>query len=103
MKIYLVIFVCDTKAGEALNGVTMIKTAESDFRPMQGDIIDDLGFAPKFHNGYEVVKVTVNYDTNECYVSIAPLALEVQDNELTDYMAKLRANAGRPYHKVTAQ
>ena len=50
-----------------------MKTFESTFRPAIGDIIDDPGFDPKFHNGYEVVKVTLNYELNKCYVSLRHL------------------------------
>ena len=69
-----------------------MKTFESTFRPVRGDIIEDSGFDPRFHNGYEVVKVTVHYERNECYVSLLPLAIEREEISLNDYLDKLVAN-----------
>lgn len=93
MKINLIIFVTSTKQQEEkTRSEILIKTLDSTFRPVQGDIIDDPGFSSKFHNGYEVVKVTVNYDSNECYVSLKPLVLELEDISVDDYIDKLVAN-----------
>lgn len=49
-----------------------MKSFESNFRPVIGDIIDDAGFDSRFYNGYEIAKVTSNYTLNECLVSLAP-------------------------------
>jgi hypothetical protein len=61
-------------------------------RLFKGDIIDDPGFDSRFHNGYEVVKVTINYATNECYVSLHPLAMELEEMSINDYIDKLVTN-----------
>jgi hypothetical protein len=61
-------------------------------RLVKGDIIDDPGFDSRFHNGYEVVKVTINYATNECYVSLHPLAMELEEMSINDYIDKLVTN-----------
>lgn len=93
MKINLVIFLVSEKGKKEDNRMEIVtKIFESTFRPVIGDIIDDPGFDSKFHNGYEVVKVTVNYDTNECYVSLRPLALEIEEISMDDYIKKLVAN-----------
>ena len=91
MKIKLFIFLKSIRNKE--NGVKkiMMKTFESTFRPVVGDIIDDPGFDPRFHNGYEVVKVTVDYARHECYVSLSPLAIELEEISLYDYINKLTA------------
>ncbi|SES44857.1 hypothetical protein [Psychrobacillus sp. OK032] len=73
----------------------VLKTFESTFRPIKGDIIDDPGFDSRFHNGYEVVKVTINYETNECYVSLHPLAMEIEEININEYIDKLVANKWR--------
>lgn len=70
----------------------LTKTIESDFRPVAGDVIDDPGFDPRFHNGYEVVKVTINYTTNECLVSLSPLAIEIEEIQVVEYIKKLQSN-----------
>lgn len=93
MKINLVIFLVSAKEPKESSRIEIVtKTFESTFRPVIGDIIDDPGFDSRFHNGYEVVKVTVNYDTNECYVSLRPLALEIEEISIDDYIKKLVAN-----------
>ncbi|MFP4978304.1 hypothetical protein ACE6ED_23055 [Paenibacillus sp. CN-4] len=74
------------------SGEGMQKTYRSTIRPVAGDVIDDPGFDPAFHNGYEVVKVTLNYASEECWVSLAPLAIEVQYLGLEAYVEKLRAH-----------
>jgi hypothetical protein len=61
-------------------------------RLVKGDIIDDPGFDSRFHNGYEIVKVTINYATNECYVSLHPLAMELEEMSINDYIDKLVTN-----------
>ncbi|WP_456276358.1 hypothetical protein [Bacillus sp. AK128] len=96
MKINLIIFITSTKAGNENSRSEMVmKTIESQIRPVKGDIIDDSGFDSRFHNGYEVVKVTINYETNECYVSLSPLAIEVEEIGIDDYLDKLVANKWR--------
>ena len=96
MKINLLIFITSTKEQiERQRSEMMIKTVESTFRPAIGDIIDDPGFDSRFHNGYEVVKVTVNYEMNECYVSLQPLVLELEEISVDEYIDKLVANNWR--------
>ncbi|PFV80130.1 hypothetical protein COL05_15395 [Bacillus sp. AFS059628] len=90
MKINLVLFVSSFK--EQTTPKLMIKTIESDIRPIKGDIIDDPGFDSSFHNGYEVVKVSINYTSSECFVSLHPLAIELEDIKLDTYIEKLEAH-----------
>lgn len=90
VKIKLLIFLTSTK--EHGRSEIVMKRFESSFRPIKGDIMEDPGFDPRFHNGYEVVKVTVQYEKNECYVSLHPLAIEMEEISLDDYIAKLVAN-----------
>lgn len=96
MRINMLIFLSSSREQKE-NDVTemVMKTFESTFRPVTGDIIDDPGFDPGFHNGYEVVKVTVNYETDECYVSLHPLAIEIEEISINDYLDKLLANKWR--------
>ena len=89
MNIHLVIFVASMNEEQV---VTMKKTFQSDFRPVEGDIIDDPGFSPKFHNGYEVAKVTINYATEECWVSLAPLVMELEEISIGEYVDRLQEN-----------
>ncbi|PYZ96581.1 hypothetical protein CR205_12790 [Alteribacter lacisalsi] len=74
------------------NTNTLVKTFESHFRPAVGDIIDDPGFDPRFHNGYEVAKVFINYSSNECLVSLAPMVIEREEITAAEYMEKLQNN-----------
>ncbi|MFC4101435.1 hypothetical protein [Paenibacillus xanthanilyticus] len=97
MNIQLVLFL--TSLGEEATSHLMLKTFTSDIRPVRGDLIDDPGFDPRFHNGYEVVKVTISYAADECWVSLAPLAIEVQEMPMADYKAKLEANGWREVTK----
>ncbi|QFK70719.1 hypothetical protein F7984_05435 [Pradoshia sp. D12] len=92
MKIKLYVFLTSTKDKENSRSEMMMKTVESSFRPVIGDIIEDPGFDQGFHNGYEVVKVTVNYEKNECYVSLSPMAIELEEIRFDDYIGKLTAN-----------
>lgn len=92
MKIKMILFLTSTKAEENNCAEMLIKTFESTIRPVKGDIIDDPGFDSRFHNGYEVVKVTINYHANECYVSLHPLAIELEEISIYDYRNKLVAN-----------
>jgi hypothetical protein len=71
--------------------ISMMKTIESDISPVKGDIMDDSGFDSGFHNGYEVVKVTINYAWNECFVSLHPLAMEIEEIRMETYIEKLEA------------
>ncbi|TCT22359.1 hypothetical protein EDD68_1095 [Melghiribacillus thermohalophilus] len=96
MKINLVIFVSSITSQQ---GHVMMKTFESHFRPVKGDIIDDPGFHPDFHNGYEVVNVTVNYAANECIVSLKPLVLDKEEITLETYLEHLKANGWREVTK----
>ncbi|KHF41698.1 hypothetical protein [Halalkalibacter okhensis] len=96
MRIHLLIFISSVKdQKETPLGTMMMKTFESTIRPVNGDIIDDPGFHQDFHNGYEVVKVTINYDSNECYVSLAPLVLEREDIPMGTYIEKLENHGWR--------
>ncbi|WP_138754360.1 hypothetical protein [Paenibacillus sinopodophylli] len=96
MKIHLLIFVSSvTKQYETLVQASLVKTFESTIRPMQGDIIDDPGFHPDYHNGYEVVKTTINYASDECWVSLSPLVVELENINIETYIAKLKANGWR--------
>jgi hypothetical protein len=96
MKIKMIIFLTSTKEQIENNRTEIVmKTVESSIRPVKGDIIDDPGFDSRFHNGYEVVKVTINYVTNECYVSLHPLAIELEEISIEDYINKLVANEWR--------
>lgn len=100
MKINLLIFVSSIKEQKEHNiSEIMKKTFESNFRPIKGDIIDDPGFDPGFHNGYEVVKVTINYAANECIVSLNPLVLEREEIKLETYIEKLKAHGWRAISK----
>ncbi|MFF2500043.1 hypothetical protein [Peribacillus sp. NPDC058075] len=49
MNINLMIFITSRKEQE--KNRLMMKTFESDIRPVKGDIIDDPGFDPGYHNG----------------------------------------------------
>lgn len=92
----MIIFLSSSKdEGENNRTETVMKTFESMIRPVKGDIIDDPGFDPRFHNGYEVVKVTINYKTNECHLSLHPLVLELEEISINDYIDKLVANEWR--------
>ena len=96
MKINLTIFITSTiDQKESHRSELVMKTVESTFRPVIGDIIDDPGFDSRFHNGYEVVKVTLNYETDECYVSLQPLVLELEEISVDEYIDKLVANNWR--------
>ncbi|ANS52594.1 hypothetical protein BM86_14185 [Bacillus thuringiensis] len=91
MKINLIIFVSSVKEQRQKNiQVMLLKTFESTVLPIPGHILSDPGFDSKFHNGYEVVKVDINYELNECFVSLAPLALELEDIEIETYIEKLK-------------
>ena len=91
MDIHLVLFVTSAKRVGSRSEMLM-KTVYSSFRPVMGDHIDDPGFDANFHNGYEVVKVAINYEDEMCYVSLSPLAIEVEDMPVERYIDKLLAN-----------
>lgn len=96
MKIKMIIFVTSAKnQNENTRSEMVLKTFESAIRPVKGDIIDDPGFDSGFHNGYEVVKVTLNYETNECVVSLQPLVLELEEISVNNYIDKLLENGWR--------
>ncbi len=100
MKINLIIFLTSIKAQkENSRTEIVVKTVESGIRPTIGDIIDDPGFDSRFHNGYEVVKVTLNYEFNECNVSLQPLAIELEEISIDSYLEKLVANRWRIFTK----
>jgi hypothetical protein len=100
MKINLLIFISSVKEQEEkIRQELMIKTFESNIRPIKGDIIHDPGFDPGFHNGYEVVKITINYAMNECFVSLKPLVLEIEEIKIETYIEKLKAHGLRVISK----
>ncbi|MBM7553077.1 hypothetical protein [Thalassobacillus pellis] len=101
MKIHLVLFL--SSVNEPNVQEVMMKTVESPFRPVQGDILDDPGFHSKFHNGYEVAKVTINYAADECWVSLSPLAIEVQEWRIETYINNLREHGWRIVSKEELQ
>ena len=93
MKIKLLIFLTSSKEDKGKHRSELVmKTFESSFRPFLGDIIEDPGFDASYHNGYEVVKVTVNYEKEECYVSMKPVAIDLEELPVEDYIDKLLAN-----------
>lgn len=99
MKINLIIFVSSIHHQPTEeNTKTLMKSFESNFRPAVGDIIEDPGFDIRFHNSYEVAKVTINYTFNECLVSLAPLFIEREDMTAVEYMEKLKNNG---WHEST--
>lgn len=96
MKIHLLIFITSVQEKTENNRQElMMKTFESNIRPVIGDIIDDPGFHSGFHNGYEIVKVSINYASNECFVSLTPLAQEIEEITIDVYIEKLKANGWR--------
>jgi hypothetical protein len=100
MKINLLIFISSVKEQQEKNRQElMMKTFESNIRPVIGDIIHDPGFDPGFHNGYEVVKITINYAMNECFVSLKPLVLEFEEIKVETYIEKLKAHDWRVISK----
>ncbi|MCR2808034.1 hypothetical protein [Paenibacillus soyae] len=86
MKIHLMIFA---------KIVPMTKTYESVIRPVVGDMIHDPGFHAKFHNGYEVAKVTLDYSADECWVSLAPSVIELEEIPVEGYLAHLESHGWR--------
>lgn len=98
MKFNLLLFVSTLE--ESMDAYCMMKSFESTIRPMMGDIIEDPGFDSQFHNGYEVVKVTINYAQNESWVSLTPLAIELQEIPVKSYIEKLEQNG---WSKVTEE
>ena len=93
MKINLILFVASVNEQEGDTiAEPFIKTVESTIRPVNGDIIEDPGFHPGYHNGYEVVKVTVNYELNECWVSLSPLEVDTFEIKTKTYIERLKAN-----------
>lgn len=62
------------------NARTVMKELESNVIPHKGDFISDSFYKDPYE--YEVVEVTINYQENECYVSIAPIVLNSSDIEL---------------------
>lgn len=104
MKINLTLFLSSVKEQKEKNlQEVMMKTFESNIRPVEGDIIEDPGFDPAFHNGYEVVKVTINYASDECFVSLTPLAIEIEELKIDTYIKKLQAHGWRVVSKEELQ
>ncbi|MGY0694567.1 hypothetical protein ACW2QC_17595 [Virgibacillus sp. FSP13] len=100
MKINLMLFVSSVKEQKENNiSELMMKTFESNVRPAKGDILDDPGFHPGFHNGYEVVRITINYASNECFVSLQPLVLEREEIRIETYIERLKAHGWRDISK----
>lgn len=92
MKFHMLIYAHSPDGTET---VGLQKTFESVIRPIEGDIIDDPGFSPQYYNGYEVVKVTLHYETEECWVSLAPIALELTEIPVGNYIEQLLAHGWR--------
>ena len=88
------IFISSIKEQKENNiGEVVIKTFESNIRPVKGDILDDPGFHPGFHNGYEVFKIIAMNDAlNECWVSLCPLEIEREEIEIENYIERLKLN-----------
>lgn len=104
MKINLMLFIASVKEQKEKNRQeVMMKTIESNIRPIAGDILDDPGFHPEFHNGYEVAKVTINFASDECWVSLTPLAIELEEIAVETYIEKLEANGWRTVSKEELQ
>lgn len=104
MKINLMLFITSVKEQKEKNiQEVLMKTFESNIRPVTGDILDDPGFHPQFHNGYEVVKVTIHYASDECWVSLTPLAIEIEDIPIETYIKKLEAHGWRIVSKEELQ
>ena len=100
MKIHLMIFITSVQEQKENNRQElMMKTFESNIRPVKGDIIEDPGFDFGFHNGYEIVKVSINYAANECFVSLTPPAQEIEEITIEVYIEKLVANGWRVVSK----
>ncbi|HDR8072424.1 TPA: hypothetical protein QCY71_005534 [Bacillus cereus] len=103
MKIHLIIFISTVKKNKENVPGLMMKTFESTILPSIGDIIHDPGFDSEFHNGYEVVKVTINYASNECYVSLTPLVLKREKMKVETYIEKLKTHGWRSVSRKEAQ
>ncbi|RKD75929.1 hypothetical protein ATL39_0139 [Sinobaca qinghaiensis] len=99
MNIHLIVFI--HSAHETHPGEVMTKTYSSSIRPAKEDIISDNGFHPGFHNGYEVVKVTLDYSKDECWVSLSPLAIEIQDIPVEEYLNHLKKHGWKPADRLT--
>lgn len=99
MNVNLLIFVSSAKYSKSQASRNLVKTYESDFRPAKGDCLDDPGFHPSFHNGYEVARVTINYAKNECWVSLTPLAPEIESISIEEYISHLKAHGWREFKK----
>ncbi|MFP9130487.1 hypothetical protein [Niallia sp. BSM11] len=98
MNINLLTFISSIQ-NQNNNGTVMMKKFDSDFRPVRGDIIEDPGFQPEFHNGYEVVKVTINYELNECLVSLQPLVSNREEIKIENYIQNLKKHGWRVVSK----
>lgn len=90
MNIHFIIFIpeASNEIGEPA-GAVMMKTFVSSVRPVAGDVIADPGFHPDYHNGYEVVRVTLDYAEGECWVSMSPMVPELRGMEADDYVKHL--------------
>lgn len=96
MKIILVHPVSlNTAEEDGSTFVTLLKNFESDIKPCEGDLIEDPAFA-EYPFGYEVVKVTIDFAENACYVSIGVLELDSGDGViLTGYVDHALAHGWR--------
>ncbi|MCQ6343507.1 hypothetical protein NPM06_28745 [Bacillus cereus] len=89
MKIYVVQLVM-LEDGSHVSG--LMKTFESMIRPMEGDLLDDPGFYAEPYD-YSIIKISINYETDECYVSMMPVRIENMDLKvLHTYIEKLKMN-----------
>lgn len=89
VKIYVVQLV-RLEDGSHVSG--LMKTFESMIRPMEGDLLDDPGFYAEPYD-YSIIKISINYETDECYVSMMPVRIENMDLKvLHTYIEKLKTN-----------
>lgn len=89
MKIHLVQLVT-LEDGSHVSG--LMKIFESIIRPMEGDLLDDPGFYAEPYD-YSIIKISINYETDECYVSMMPVRIENMDLKvLHTYIEKLKTN-----------
>ncbi|MCQ6288740.1 MULTISPECIES: hypothetical protein [Bacillus cereus group] len=89
MKIYVVQLVT-LQDGSHVSG--LMKTFKSIIRPMEGDLLDDPGFYAEPYE-YTIIKTSINYETDECYVSMKPILMETMDEKvLYTYIEKLKMN-----------
>lgn len=72
---------------KTLNRNTLIKEFEHDFIPRKGDFLIDAFYYDKefIENSYEVNKVVIDYDINECCIVINPIVIYIEDMRSKTY------------------